>query len=68
MPIIIPGRAYTPEQKRAVVDRLYALWLQVPELRLGQVLDLAHAGSLLFYVEDKALLDLIEVEVRMPKS
>ena len=33
-----PKRAHSPEQKRAVVERLYEAWLREPELRLGQLL------------------------------
>lgn len=64
MSMDIPGRAHTPEQKRAIVERLYAQWLHMPDLRLGQLLALADAGQLLFYVEDEALLELIEMEVK----
>lgn len=31
-------RANTPKQKREVVERLYALWSEYPELRLGQLI------------------------------
>lgn len=48
-------RATTPEQKREVIDRLYAAWLKVPDLRLGQFL--SNAVSEIFYVEDGAIAD-----------
>jgi hypothetical protein len=63
MPDPIPGRAATPEQKRAIVERLLALWLEKPALRLGQLLDNAHAGPLLYYIEDEALIGLLEMSV-----
>jgi hypothetical protein len=56
----IKGRAHTPEQKRAIVERLYTLWLTCPALRLGQLLECAHAGTLLYYIEDEDLLALLE--------
>jgi hypothetical protein len=59
----IPERAATPEQKRAVIDRLFALWLEQPAQRLGQLLDNAHAGPLLYYIEDEALIGLLEMSV-----
>ena len=34
----IQGRAYTDEEKRAVLDRLYAAWCRVPAQRLGQLI------------------------------
>jgi hypothetical protein len=51
------GRAETPEQKRAIVERLLAAWLAKPTLRLGQMIDNAgfRAATALFYVEDEAL-------------
>ena len=63
------GRAKTPEQKRAVIKRLYAAWVAVPDLRLGQLLDsvppmvntLKNAGHAdLYYVEDEDLADAAE--------
>jgi len=32
------ARAHSPEQKRAVIERLYEAWLREPELRFGQLL------------------------------
>ncbi len=34
----IPDRANTPEQKQEIMERLYKLWLEHPELRLGQLI------------------------------
>lgn len=36
---MIPGRAETPEQKRAVVERILAVWERYPLMRLGQLLE-----------------------------
>jgi len=52
----IPGRAHTPEQKRAIIEHLYALWLHAPELRLAQLVYNATGGRDIFYLEDEALL------------
>jgi hypothetical protein len=56
------GRALTPEQKRAVMERILRAWEQVPELRLGQFLVGAadRAERDVFYVEDEALADMCE--------
>jgi hypothetical protein len=58
-------RANTPEQKKAVVERLLAAWLKCPDLRLGQlILNACPAGreprSWAYNVEDFALLDHVE--------
>jgi hypothetical protein len=53
-------RAVTPEQKRAVVERLYAAWLKVPNLRLGQLIANAVDGGEIFYVPDGGLADDVE--------
>ncbi len=64
----IPHRAETPEQKRAIVERILAVWEKNPELRLGQLilvnmngLDDEHAARKLFYVEDEALAERLEL-------
>jgi hypothetical protein len=57
------GRAETPEQKRAILDKIYSMWLQHPELRLGQLLLNAHSVVSnhkdfdIFYVEDETLVE-----------
>ena len=57
---VIPERAWTPAEKRELLDRLLELWLRVPLQRLGQLLvnattDEANLGT----VEDKALLSWV---------
>lgn len=65
------GRALTPEQKRAVVERIFRAWLAAPSLRLGQLLANAWAPSLsgdLFYAEDGPLADAAEALVGGPPT
>jgi len=51
------GRAKTPEHKRAVIERLYAAWIALPDLRLGQLIECAcDKRPDLFYVEDEDLV------------
>jgi hypothetical protein len=54
----IEGRAYTDEQKRKILDRIYEGWIRYPELRLGQLL--VNASTVLFYREDEALARDVE--------
>ena len=56
------GRAKTPEQKRAILERLYSVWLTHPHLRLGQLLHnvVDGTGQALFYIEDQPLIEACE--------
>lgn len=65
---VMQFRAITTEQKRDLVMRLLSVWLNVPELRLGQLLvngldnlvpehDKSHH---LFNIEDEILIQLLE--------
>ncbi len=61
-------RAVTPAQKRAIVERILTVWEKTPELRLGQLivnvmngLDDEHTTRKLFYVEDEALAERLEL-------
>ena len=54
------GRAETPEQKRAVIERLYAAWLKVPTLRLGQFIYGSTNECDIFGMEDEALIAELE--------
>ncbi len=62
----LPGRAVTPGQKRAVIERLYAAWLHQPQQRLGQLLQnaihhpLRSTDSSMFNVEDMDLVSKVE--------
>ena len=58
------GRAITPEQKRAIIERILAAWEKKPALRLGQLL--MHAVRAedplmpLIAAEDEWLADAVE--------
>jgi hypothetical protein len=67
----LPGRALTPEQKRAIIERVLVAWEASPQLRLGQLIsnsiaiETGHAEAAdrvmhLYYVEDEALAELLE--------
>lgn len=62
----IEGRANTPEEKRALMRRLYHAWMALPDLRLGQLLvgSTFTASSMptsgLFYIEDDSLIEQVE--------
>lgn len=57
----ITGRAHTPEEKKAICDRLYAAWLKNPQQRLGQLLlNAARSETEFFYAEDQELIRLVE--------
>jgi hypothetical protein len=54
----VEGRAETDEQKREVLDKLYALWCsdELKGMRLGQVLlNVFPAGF--YYTEDQGLVE-----------
>jgi len=64
----VTGRATTPEQKRAIVERILAVWEKNPDLRLGQLILVnmnglgdEHAARKLFYAEDEALTERLEL-------
>lgn len=61
---MVKGRAETPEHKRAVIERIYNMWCQVPSQRLGQLISNASACSDIFsdifYAEDETLANAIE--------
>lgn len=61
-------RAATPAQKRAVAERILAVWEKNPELRLGQMLtnvmsglDDEHTIRKMIYVEDEELAARCEI-------
>ena len=51
-------RAHTPEQKLEVIERLYALWLEQPDLRLGQLIANVYKDP--YNVEDFDLIETLE--------
>lgn len=63
----IPGRAYTPEQKRAIIERLYQFWLDASALRLGQLVCVGAGRYHVFSVEDDDLITTLE-QVIVPKE
>jgi len=74
------GRALTPAQKSAIVERILAAWAEVPTLRLGQLVHIATAKWTdygrdagwrqdIFDIEDDALAAAIEDAARKtPKA
>jgi len=62
----IKGRANTPDEKRAILNRLLAMWCAYPDLRLGQLLDNAihvRARTLsvgMYQLEDNELIAAVE--------
>lgn len=56
------GRAKTYEEKRAIMERILAIWASKPELRLGQLLDssILERPAGLFYIEDERLAEMVE--------
>lgn len=62
------GRAYTPEEKRAILNRIYVVWLQKPSQRLGQLLENSTDGLKdMFYIEDTQLAEACEEFVERTK-
>ena len=62
-----PKRALTDDDKRAVIDRIYHAWLQMPELRLCQMIACTIQTPApssqqpdIFYVEDYSLAEKLE--------
>lgn len=64
-----PQRARSPEEKRAVLDRIYAAWCACPSHRLGQLIvntlrtggsRMIDAGIDVFDVEDTDLAEACE--------
>lgn len=58
------GRAHTPAEKRAVIERLYAAWCKMPEQRLSQLLVNAIGITApvpeIFYREDDDVAEDVE--------
>ena len=61
----ILGRAETPSEKKAIIQRLLAAWMSQPSLRLGQLLvaSIPVHGDL-FYIEDDELIIHVEKMIR----
>ena len=58
----VPGRAYTSEEKQAILNRIGAVWNAFPSLRLGQLIENARwgVGTDMFYVEDEKFVAVLE--------
>jgi hypothetical protein len=59
------GRAISPNEKRAVMNRLLKVWEKVPELRLGQLIENVMSSDSrkmddIFNIEDRILADAAE--------
>ncbi len=64
------GRAVTPEQKRAVIERVYTAWCAQPEQRLGQFIDNAcdlADGPRTRIAEDQWLATACELYAKRPR-
>lgn len=62
--LVMNNRASTPEQKREVIERLYAAWCEQPDMRLGQLIQNSVLGDIaVFYVEDYRLIESVETFV-----
>lgn len=58
------GRCFTDAQKEEFMVKLLELWKKAPALRFGQLIDNALGNPIdLFYIEDGALLYLVEKNV-----
>jgi hypothetical protein len=53
----------TNEEKRKVVEQLYIIWMQMPQLRLGQLLSWASGRKDIFYIEDFDLIEAARVAI-----
>jgi len=59
------GRARSVQEKKEIIQRLLSAWVSLPDLRLGQLIDISEpADKDLFYIEDDELISLIEKRVR----
>jgi hypothetical protein len=60
MPARVPGRAYSDEAKRIVIERILLVWKQYSDMRLGQLLENSAPASDINPVEDEKLADYVE--------
>ena len=56
----IKGRAHTDDQKLAIMQKITKIWMEFPELRLGQLLMNATNVNDIFYTEDDNLMEFVE--------
>lgn len=50
-----------------MINQLRTLWLENPELRLGQLIEQHNTGIDTFYIEDSRLLTAIEKSITKPE-
>ena len=55
-----PGRAWEDYQKRVILDRLFEVWVQHPQLRLGQLIRGVYDNDSLFTEEDWPFIEHLE--------
>lgn len=71
---VVDGRAWEPQMKKQILDRLGELWDKFPALRLGQLIgNVYHStdsgGCRLYYAEDYSLVSTLEAYyVRLAKD
>lgn len=55
-----PKRAARDNEKRGVMERVLAVWMRHPHLRLGQLISNANSGHDLFFTQDADLVEKVE--------
>jgi hypothetical protein len=63
----VKGRATTDDQKALIMRELLTAWMRVPEMRLGQLLEVALDGydaTGRFYIEDETLAQEVNAAAR----
>ena len=58
------GRASTPAEKRAVIERIHAAWCAVPGMRLGELIASSCHEADCYYSVDTTLAELCETLAR----
>ena len=53
-------RANGSEEKKAILDRIYSVWVRNPDMRLGQIVSGGLAMGDAYYIEDRDLIKKIE--------
>jgi hypothetical protein len=53
-------RAITSQQKHEIIDRLFTVWINNPDLRLAQLISIVFGPQDLFYVEDYDFIKELE--------
>jgi hypothetical protein len=58
----VDGRAHEPYMKKEILDRVFLVWGENPDMRLGQLLinALGNDHTKIFYMEDFDLIGTIE--------